>query len=382
MMKLSTKNKELLLWCGSVLFASVAISGLTLKALVGDTSAFLRLVRTYNAIQSSYFREIDDRAVWDGAAAGMVDALDDKYSQLLLGKEYTSFMDQATGEYGGIGVVVGEDGNGHVLIMAVFPDGGAKTAGVLPGDEIRAIDGETVDTLPLDDIAGKLRGKEGTAVKVTLLRGEETVDCEITRSNVVLPTVQGEMAAEKIGYIHIYSFAKHTPDEFKKEYDRLKEEGMEKLILDLRMNPGGLVDSVVAVADQLLTKGSIVSYQQKNGAKEDFTIEGVDKVIPMVVLIDKNSASSSEILAGAVQDKKEGIIMGETSFGKGTVQVVLQMADEEILKLSVAQYLTAAGRKIDKIGIKPDIPVEQTGRIFDKATDNVLQEAIETLQKE
>lgn len=382
MMKLSTKNKEILLWCSSVLFASVAISGLTLKALVGDTSAFLRLVRTYNAIQSSYFREIDDRAVWDGAAAGMVDALDDKYSQLLLGKEYTSFMDQATGEYGGIGVVVGEDGNGRVLIMAVFPDGGAKTAGVLPGDEIRAIDGETVDTLPLDDIAGKLRGKEGTAVKVTLLRGEETVDCEITRSNVVLPTVQGEMAAEKIGYIHIYSFAKHTPDEFKKEYDRLKEEGMEKLILDLRMNPGGLVDSVVAVADQLLTKGSIVSYQQKNGAKEDFTIEGVDKVIPMVVLIDKNSASSSEILAGAVQDKKEGTIMGETSFGKGTVQVVLQMADEEILKLSVAQYLTAAGRKIDKIGIKPDIPVEQTGRIFDKATDNVLQEAIETLQKE
>lgn len=382
MMKLSTKNKEILLWCGSVLFAAVAISGLTLKALVGDTSAFLRLVRTYNAIQSSYFREIDDRAVWDGAAAGMVDALDDKYSQLLLGKEYTSFMDQATGEYGGIGVVVGEDGNGRVLIMAVFPDGGAKTAGVLPGDEIRAIDGETVDTLPLDDIAGKLRGKEGTAVKVTLLRSEETVDCEITRSNVVLPTVQGEMAAEKIGYIHIYSFAKHTPDEFKKEYDRLKEEGMEKLILDLRMNPGGLVDSVVAVADQLLTKGSIVSYQQKNGAKEDFTIEGVDKVIPMVVLIDKNSASSSEILAGAVQDKKEGTIMGETSFGKGTVQVVLQMADEEILKLSVAQYLTAAGRKIDKIGIKPDIPVEQTGRIFDKATDNVLQEAIETLQKE
>lgn len=382
MMKLSTKNKEILLWCGSVLFASVAISGLTLKALVGDTSAFLRLVRTYNAIQSSYFREIDDRAVWDGAAAGMVDALDDKYSQLLLGKEYTSFMDQAIGEYGGIGVVVGEDGNGRVLIMAVFPDGGAKTAGVLPGDEIRSIDGETVDTLPLDDIAGKLRGKEGTAVKVTLLRGEETVDCEITRSNVVLPTVQGEMAAEKIGYIHIYSFTKHTPDEFKKEYDRLKEEGMEKLILDLRMNPGGLVDSVVAVADQLLTKGSIVSYQQKNGAKEDFTIEGVDKVIPMVVLIDKNSASSSEILAGAVQDKKEGIIMGETSFGKGTVQVVLQMADEEILKLSVAQYLTAAGRKIDKIGIKPDIPVEQNGRIFDKATDNVLQEAIETLQKE
>lgn len=381
-MKLSTKNKEILLWCGSVLVASVAVSGLTLKALVGDTSAFLRLVRTYNAIQSSYFREIDDRAIWDGAAAGMVDALDDKYSQLLLGKEYTSFMNQATGEYGGIGVVVGEDGNGRVLIMAVFPDGGAKTAGVLPGDEIRAIDGENVDTLSLDDFAGKLRGKEGTAVRVTLLRGEETVDCEITRSNVVLPTVQGEMAADKIGYLHIYSFAKHTPDEFKKEYDRLKEEGMEKLILDLRMNPGGLIDSVVAVADQLLTKGSIVSYQQKNGQTEDFTIDGVENVIPMVVLIDKNSASASEILAGAVQDKKEGTIMGETSFGKGTVQVVLQMADEEILKLSVAQYLTAAGRKIDKIGIKPDIAVEQTGRIFDKSTDNVLREAIETLQKE
>lgn len=155
---------------------------------------------------------------------------------------------------------------------------------------------------------------------------------------------------------------------------------MDRLILDLRMNPGGLIDSVVAVADQILSGGPVVSYQEKNGNTRVFSIKGTDDPLPLVVLMDRNSASASEILAGAVQDKKAGTVMGERSYGKGTVQVIHPMDGREALKLSVAQYLTAAGRRIDKIGIEPDIPVTQTGRLFDPGADSVLQEAIRFFQ--
>ena len=159
----------------------------------------------------------------------------------------------------------------------------------------------------------------------------------------------------------------------------LKSKGANKLIVDLRMNPGGMLDAVVAVANQLLTKGTVVSYHTKSGNDKKFDIAGVENVMPMVILIDKNSASASEIFAGAVQDKKEGIIMGETSYGKGTVQVIIQDGSHSALKISVAEYRTAAGRSIDKIGIVPDVKVEQTGQIFNREDDNVLQKAIEIL---
>lgn len=180
-----------------------------------------------------------------------------------------------------------------------------------------------------------------------------------------LPTVQSYMADDGIGYIHIYSFSSHTAEEFRTQYEKPWEAGMDRLILDLRMNPGGLIDSVVAVADQILSGGPVVSYQEKNGNTQVFSIKGTDDPLPLVVLMDRNSASASEILAGAVQDKKAGTVMGERSYGKGTVQVIHPMDGREALKLSVAQYLTAAGRRIDKIGIEPDIPVTQTGRLFD-----------------
>lgn len=188
------------------------------------------------------------------------------------------------------------------------------------------------------------------------------------------------MAEGDIGYIHIYSFASHTADEFRKTYETLAAQGMKKMIIDLRMNPGGMIDSVTAVADQILTAGTVVSYQVKSGKTENFQIKGIEKPLPMVVLIDKDSASASEILAGAVQDKKEGIIIGERSFGKGTVQVVHPVADREVLKISVAQYLTASGRKIDKVGIEPDKMVSQTGRVFDPSSDNVYQSAVRELR--
>ena len=156
---------------------------------------------------------------------------------------------------------------------------------------------------------------------------------------------------------------------------------MKKLIIDVRMNPGGIVDTVVAIADKILTKGTVLSFHTKNGEDKIFDIHGVEHVMPMVILIDKNSASASEILAGAIQDKKEGIVIGEKSYGKGTVQSIIPDGDDSVLKISIAEYRTAAGRSIDGKGIEPDVVIEQTGTVFQRTNDNVLQKAIDTLEK-
>lgn len=310
----------------------------------------------------------------------MFSSLGDPYSTYLTGDNYKAFMEQTSGEYGGVGIVFGENNEGKIYVLNVFEKSAAHDAGVKTGGQLLAVDGESVEGKELKDVAQHVRGEAGTKVTLTLLENGEQKDYEITRSNITMPTVTSDMAADNIGYIHIYGFATHTPDEFGEALNKLKSEGATKLIIDLRMNPGGLVDSAVAIADKILTKGPVVSFQLKNHPLKTYEINGVDKPMPMVILIDKNSASASEILAGAVQDRKEGTIMGETSFGKGTVQNIIPEGDTSAMKISIAQYLTANGRIIDKKGITPDVPIEQTGTPFDPATDNVLQEAIAELQ--
>lgn len=379
-MKFPFIKKECLLWCISVVSGAVSLSGATLLAATDDPAALVRLIGTYYLIHGEYFRPVSDTELLDGASAGMVHALGDPYSTLITGDSYDDFMTQTSGEYGGIGVVIGIDQENALRVLAVFPDSPAKQAGMQPGDVVTAIDGEQIGDGTIDDAAEHIRGKAGTEVQVTVIRNGEEKRFSVTRSNITMPTVEGHMAEGDIGYIHIYSFASHTADEFRKTYETLAAQGMKKMIIDLRMNPGGMIDSVTAVADQILTAGTVVSYQVKSGKTENFQIKGIEKPLPMVVLIDKDSASASEILAGAVQDKKEGIIIGERSFGKGTVQVVHPVADREVLKISVAQYLTASGRKIDKVGIEPDKMVSQTGRVFDPSSDNVYQSAVRELR--
>lgn len=201
----------------------------------------------------------------------------------------------------------------------------------------------------------------------------------VERSEISMPTVQSAMAGDDIGYIHIFSFGKHTADDFRDQLASLKIAGAKKLIIDVRMNPGGMIYAVTDVANQILTKGTVVSYHTKNGDSESYDIEGIEDPLPMVVLIDKNSASASEILAGAVQDKQEGTIIGENSYGKGTVQAVFDAGEQKALKISIAEYRTPSGKTIDKVGIHPDIEVSQTGFPFDPSTDSVYQKAIEVL---
>lgn len=379
-MKLSIKKKMLILWLISVSTGSISLTGLLLLTATGDPAALLRLMRTYKTIHQEYFLGVSDTELLNGAAQGMVDALGDPYSNFLTGDAFDSLMEQTNGEYGGIGVVIGSDGEAHTYVLSVFPGSTAEAAGLRPGDEILMVDDAPVSAADLESTAKKIRGLSGTEVTLSVLHDETEKNITVSRSDVNLPTVQSYMTDDGIGYIHIYSFSSHTAEEFRTQYEKLREAGMDRLILDLRMNPGGLIDSVVAVADQILSGGPVVSYQEKNGNTQFFSIKGTDDPLPLVVLMDRYSASASEILAGAVQDKKAGTVMGERSYGKGTVQVIHPMDGREALKLSVAQYLTAAGRRIDKIGIEPDIPVTQTGRLFDPVADSVLQEAIRFFQ--
>lgn len=367
---------------GTALLSSAAVFGGVYWLTGGHPGGFYHFLHSYRIVKDNYFRPIDENALWQGASKGMLASLEDPYSTVLAGDTFNSFMETTNGEYGGIGVVMGLDGNGSIRIFNVFEGSAAEKAGIQSGDTILSVDGTSVDELGLIGTAQAVRGENGTEVNLAISRNGKPLTFTVNRSNVSLPTVLSRMVEGNIGYIHIFTFSRHTPDEFKKQLSTLKDQGCEKLIIDLRMNPGGMIDSVVAVADQILTGGTVVSYHTMHQGSENFTIKGIDNPMPMAVLIDKNSASASEILAGAVQDKKEGTIIGETSYGKGTVQAVYPDGNREALKISIAEYRTAAGRIIDKKGIVPDIPVEQTGHPFSFLSDNVLQKAVDVLKNE
>ena len=367
---------------GTALLSSAAVFGGVYWLTGGHPGGFYHFLHSYRIVKDNYFRPIDENVLWQGASKGMLASLEDPYSTVLAGDTFNSFMETTNGEYGGIGVVMGLDGNGSIRIFNVFEGSAAEKAGIQSGDTILSVDGTSVDELGLTGTAQAVRGENGTEVNLAISRNGKPLTFTVNRSNVSLPTVLSRMVEGNIGYIHIFTFSRHTPDEFKKQLSTLKDQGCEKLIIDLRMNPGGMIDSVVAVADQILTGGTVVSYHTMHQGSENFTIKGIDNLMPMAVLIDKNSASASEILAGAVQDKKEGTIIGETSYGKGTVQAVYPDGNREALKISIAEYRTAAGRIIDKKGIVPDIPVEQTGHPFSFSSDNVLQKAVDVLKNE
>lgn len=368
------------LWIVSSLVGAMAIIGLFLFTFFDSPKAFLQFLHDYQIIRTRYFRPVSDETLFQGAVKGMASSLGDPYSLYLTGDVYKSFMEQTTAAFGGVGIIIGEDKQGDFYILAVFKKGAAHDAGIQPGGKLVAVDGKKLHGMEPMLAANLVRGKVGTAVTLTIEENGKVKDYKMHRSDVVLPTVSDQMVSGDIGYIHIYTFATHTGEEFKEALRDVKAKGARKLIIDVRMNPGGLITSVVDVADQILTRGPVVSYQAKNGTKQTFDIDGISKPMPMVILIDRNSASASEILAGAVQDKKEGIVMGEKSFGKGTIQSVEKLSDGTALKISIAQYLTAGGRKIDKIGIKPDVAVQQTGTPFDMNSDSVLQEAIRKLK--
>ena len=291
-----------------------------------------------------------------------------------------------SGEYSGIGVVFSQNANTKIsTAVQVYPDSPAEKAGVKAGDILYKVDGEDVTAEDLSEVVARIRGEEGTTVTLTVLRGEnhEEVTLDITRGVVQVQTVTYTMKENQIGYIRITEFDKVTYEQFENALNELTQQGMEGLVVDLRANPGGNLDTVSQILDLLLPKGTIVYTEDKNGKRQEWTSDEEHQFTqPLAVLVDGNSASASEIFAGAVQDYGIGTLVGTTTFGKGIVQQLIQLPDDTCVKLTISEYFTPNGRNIHKKGIDPDVEVEYVSDEENPDADNQLDAALEEVQKQ
>ncbi|MFC2301187.1 MAG: S41 family peptidase [Selenomonas artemidis] len=343
---------------GSLL--TILAAGGLLRAAGLYSDDVLRLFGVMEFIRARSVNAPDTTHLIDGAINGMVASLDDPHSIYLPPGMFRALREQTEGSFGGIGVTMGFKDK-HVRIISVLEGTPGEAAGLRTGDEILAVNGTPTSEMQSEEVAMNIRGEVGTTVVLRILRDGVEQDYTLTRATIQVPSVRGTMVdGTSIGYIRIASFAEHTGNEFASEMNRLAGLGMTSLILDLRENPGGLITSCVAVAEQIVPAGTIVSVVDRDGNEEVYRSHLTERKYPIVVLIDENSASASEILAGALQDAGAATIVGTQSYGKGSVQTVLPLMHEDGLKLTIAKYATPSGRFIDGIGITPDIVVERS----------------------
>ena len=381
---LKDKYKLLGIVLGTALVSSAVTAGGLLTLIGANQQTFLdlaRFVSLKNFISTQYVEPVEDKVLIEGALSGMVNALGDKHSTYLNAKRFEELKNHTDAAFGGIGVVMGYREN-KVVILSVMEGTPSEAAGLLPEDEIYLVEGAPASELTFEEVAMKIRGEVGTQVTLIVRRYEDKAagkyddkEIRITRDLIHVKTAEGQMLEDGIGYLRIASFGSSTDKEFKEALAKLKSENMKGLIIDLRLNHGGLLTTCVEIAKEIVPKGPIVSIVYRDGSKEEFT-SGLEKNdLPMVVLIDGDSASASEILAGALQDTGAATVVGVTSYGKGSVQSIRQLpGTNDGLKLTVAKYFTPSGRSIDGVGITPDVKEEG-----DKAEQ--LEKAIELLKE-
>lgn len=376
----SGKNIKLLTCC--LLSVAVTLGAVTWKVqeITGDAVGTLRFLRAMSIVKDNFDGQTDNKVLFDGAIEGMVHALDDPYSVYLDKEDFTKLSEMTEGSFGGIGIVFGKRGDDYVVISALADHPGAL-AGIKSGDIILAVDGAETAKMNMTDVAEKIRGKQGTEVVLRLrTKDGEEKEVKVVRKDIKAPSVGGQLLPDtKIGYIRITVFNEATGEDFKQTYEKLQAEGMEATILDLRGNPGGILDGGVAVAGMLVPKGPIVSLVYKNGDKyvENSSLEQVK--YPLAVLVDHGTASAAEIVAGAVKDTKAGKLFGVKTFGKGSVQGVYRIDNDTAVKITTARYYTPSGVSIHNVGIEPDVKIELPD---DAATDVQLQAAQDYLQQE
>lgn len=376
----SGKNIKLLTCC--LLSVAVTLGAVTWKVqeITGDAAGTLRFLRAMSIVKNNFDGKADNKVLFDGAIEGMVHALDDPYSVYLNKEDFTKLSEMTEGSFGGIGIVFGKRGDDYVVISALADHPGAL-AGIKSGDIILAVDGAETAKMNMTYVADKIRGKQGTEVVLRLrTKDGEEKEVKVVRKDIKAPSVGGQLLPNtKIGYIRITVFNEATGEDFKKTYEKLQAEGMEATILDLRGNPGGILDDGVAVAGMLVPKGPIVSLVYKNGDKyvENSSLEQVK--YPLAVLVDHGTASAAEIVAGAVKDTKAGKLFGVKTFGKGSVQGVYRIDNDTAVKITTARYYTPSGVSIHNVGIEPDVKIELPDNAV---TDVQLEAAQDYLQQE
>ena len=341
-----------------------------------------------NIIDRYFLFDEDMTKVEDGIYAGMMNGLGDPYTVYYTKEEYKALNEDTEGKYSGIGAVVSQNPNTKIItIVKIFDNSPANDAGLQVGDIIYKIDGEEVAGTDMDILVKtKIRGEEGTSFKMTVLRGDDRkeVELDLTRRSIEVETVAGKMLDNNIGYIAVSQFDAVTSEQFKSNIESLQSQGMTKLIVDLRGNPGGLLDQVVDMLDYILPDGLVLYTEDKYGKREEYYSDGSHELkIPMVVLVNENSASASEVFTATFRDFEWGTVVGKTTFGKGIVQNVLPLGDGTAVKITTQHYYPPSGYDLHKVGIKPDLEVDlNEGAKIGTDSDNQLSAAIDILKNE
>ena len=380
-------NKQIL-WSVSKSILKILGSGILVMWLVfwylsGTFWGFPRYMFTYYVSSQVFMTPVAKQTLFEGSLKGMVSSLGEPHSQYLDAEDYTSIMEQTSATYIGVGMVLGMGTDGLEAVSAI-EDQPAARAGIESGDRIIKINDVDTSTLTIEEASKRVRGEAGTDVTLVIKRGNEEKTFTITREKITLPTVKSKMLTPDVGYIRISQFAENTGNDFGLQYQDLKKQGMKKLIIDLRDNPGGLLTTAQEISDFILPKGTLVTVQDRSGKVAEYDSAGIENPIPLVILINKGSASASEIIAGAVQDRKAGTIVGTNSYGKGTVQTILPNFGNEAIKITIAKYHTPNDRVIDGIGIKPDVEIALPDGTRTKGTleDVQVQKAFDILNQE
>ncbi len=392
--------KSVLLFCGgtllgafivSIIFAvmiyrmtpaTVATSGD--EGSVMDDEVIRKLMLLEDGIDEYYLGDVDEEALEDSLYHGLIAGLDDPYSTYYSEEELEEVMESAEGIYYGIGAYIGLDtASGYCKITKVMEGTPAMEAGLMAEDIIVEVDGEDMWGITTSEIVTYIKGPEHTTVDLTIYRDGELdyLDITVERRKIETPTVVYEMDENKIATIQITEFDEVTTEQFIESMEQAEKAGMKALVLDLRDNPGGSLRTVVDIANELLPEGLVVYTEDKEGNRQEYKCKGKSEIhVPVVVLVNGNSASASEILAGAIQDYKKGTILGTTTFGKGIVQKIFPMSDGSALKLTISHYYTPAGNDIHGVGIVPDEELElDAEKYLEDGTDNQMDRAKEIL---
>ncbi len=352
---------------------------------------FSKLELLLQIVNAYYYEDADLEKMLDGAAAGLMSGIGDVYSCYYNKEQMDAIKEESTGVYAGVGCQLLADPETMLItVTRVFKGSPAEEAGIRTGDKIVYVNDEYYSAREMDDAVSVMRGQVGETVKITVLRGIETIDFNVVRREVNINYVEYEILPENIGYIILYDFYGDASKGFKEALEKFTEAGVKGVILDLRNNGGGIVDIAVEIADLILPEGVVVSTRDKEGTEEKMTIDDEYYEFPLAVLVNEYSASASEILAGAVRDYHAGILVGTKTFGKGVIQVELQFTDGTGMKVTMAKYYTPSGECIHEVGIEPDVDLELNKDAVTKYgynnlphdQDNQLQTAVRILTGE
>lgn len=358
------------------------------SALLNDEVA-KKIDEIYAYMNIYYYGEFEKEDIYNSLYSGVLESLGDPYSVYYTAEEYEDMKVSTSGKYVGIGAGVSQDlTTMEVTISKVYRGTPSEEAGLKNGDMILSVEDVQATSVEVSELVQYIRGEEGTTVHMVIYRPStgETLEFDVERRSVVLPSIEGELLEDGIGYIQITEFQDETDEQFATMVKQLKKEGAKGLIIDVRANPGGLLRTVVNLLDQILPEGLLVYVEDKYGNRDNYNSDPMCLDLPIVVLTDESSASASEIFAGALKDYEYATLVGKTTYGKGIVQNILPLSDDDAMKITIAKYFTPKGNDIHKVGVTPHVEVDyeyfgSEDEVYDKQYDSQFLKAVEIMKE-